>query len=250
VTDVIRCAPSQAGFAWPGVAISVIALAGASHSAGADVFTFSSLTGLSAEAELMLLNPTTLQIRLRNTSTGIPNGFDAAGSLLTTFSWDFDLPGINPGDNEITGGTIVIGPNSQSLNFDTGSYGPGTNVGGEWGFGNMDGTGALINFISGNAAQATPFGGPNLDGPVSMDGPQAGLAASPLTISLGGLGAIQDEVIATVSLSHAILNLASVIGNGMRVEFGSNAAFINIPAPGALPALLVGACAGRRRRRR
>ncbi len=98
----------------------------------------------------------------------------------------------------ITGGTVLTGPTSSSLNFSIQNVGPNENVSGEWGYGNLDGTVALTNFISANTAQATPFGGMNLDGPANIDGPQAGLVADPLLIALGGLGAIQDEVIATL----------------------------------------------------
>lgn len=213
------------------------------------VLNFSDGSGLSAEAEVQLLNPTTVQIRLRNTSTGVPNGFTAADSLLTGISWDAGHPGFN-GDPNIAGGTVEIGAASMSLNFDTGAYGPGTSLGGEWGFGNMDGTGMLPNFISANNAQVTAFGGANLDGPVSIDGPQGGIAANPLAMSLGGLGAVQDEIIATLTMTEAIT--IEDLGTTFRVEFGSDARFIetNIPGPGALVVLGAGMLAMGRRRRR
>jgi len=207
-------------------------------------------SGLSAEAEFTLLNPTTLEIRLRNLSVGAPNGFSNSDQILTGVSWDFGHPGYN-GDTMITSGTAVIGPNSQSVNFDTGSYGPGTDLGGEWGYGNMDGTGAMTNFISGNTAQATPFGGLNLDGPVSMDGPQGGLVANPPVVPLGGLGAISDEIISTLNLSLPT-DYQFLFDHGVRFEFGSDAFFIDVnvvPAPGtALIAATALVVAGRRRR--
>ena len=91
------------------------------------IFSDPAFPGLRAEVEFTLSNPptTTLQVRARNTSTGVPAGFDNADQLLTGISWDFGEPGFN-GDPEITDGTVVIGPNSQSLNFSTGTYGPGT----------------------------------------------------------------------------------------------------------------------------
>ena len=46
----------------------------AEGAAGSIIVTFSDPSGLSAEAEFSLLNATTLQIRLRNTSTGVPGG--------------------------------------------------------------------------------------------------------------------------------------------------------------------------------
>jgi len=234
------------------LAIVVSSVTILASSASADLVIFTDPSGMSAEAEFTLLNSTTLQVRLKNTSTGAPAGFGGAAQILTVLSWDFGAAGNNPGDTQITGGTIVIGPTSQTINFDTGSYGPGTNVGGEWGFGNNDTSGGLMNLISANTSGATPFGGPNLDGPAGLDGPQGGLVANPPVADLGGQGAIQDEVIATLNLSLAISNLNFLAANGTMVEFGSDALFIpgnSAPAPGGLCVLaMAGVCARRRRR--
>ncbi len=225
-----------------------IALMSATQSFGA-VYSFSDPSGLAAEATFTLVNPTTLEVRLRNTSTGVPMGFSNSDQLLTGLSWDFGLPGINAGDPEITGGTIVTGPNSSSINFSITNVGPNTSVGGEWGYGNMNGSGALVNMISGNQSGVTPFGGPNLDGPVVLDGPQAGLVANPILVPLGGLGAIQDEIIATLTISQALNNLDFLLANGIRVEFGSDAHFITIPEPATLGLIAMGGVLMLRRRR-
>lgn len=208
--------------------------------------THSAYPGLIAEVTFTIINPTTLEVRAKNTSTGVPVGFDSADQLLTGVSWDFGDPGY-PGDVEITGGSVVIGPTSQSVNFSTGSYGAGYDVSGEYGYGNMDGSGALPNFVSGNTAQATPFGGANLDGPAEIDGPQAGLVADPILVDLGGLGAIQNEFVATLTLSDEISDLDFLFDNGIRIEFGSDAAFT--PEPSAV-ALMMFASLGLLRRRR
>ena len=213
------------------------------------MFTVNGPSGLSAEVEFTLLDATTLQVRLRNTSTGLPDGFDNSDQLLTGLSWDFGAAGINVGDITITGGSAVIGPASQSVNFSTGAYGPGTDIGGEWGFSNLGISGALPNGISSNQAGTTPFGGANLDGPVELDGPQAGLLSAAFSLPLGGLGAIMDEIVATLTLSSAITEaelLNDLNANGIIIEFGSDAAFI--PAPGALALLGIAAFARRRRR--
>jgi hypothetical protein len=226
----------------------------ASNANAGGLFTFSDGSGLSAEAEWTMIGPSTLQIRLKNTSTGGPGGMSNSDQILTGLSWDFGHPGFN-GDVMILSGSVVIGPNSQSLNFDTGSYGPGYDVSGEWGFGNMDGTGALTNFISSSQAQATPFGGPNLDGPVNIDGPQAGLVAATPVVPLGGIGAIADEIVATIQLDGPYTQqqlLTDLLRNGVRVEFGSDYRFIPgefVPAPGALALLLVAGGLTRSRRR-
>jgi hypothetical protein len=219
------------------------------------IFFFSDVSGLSAEAEFTLLDSTTLEIRLANTSTGVPGGFDSSDQLLTGVSWDFGEPGFN-GDVMITGGSVVIGPTSASLDFDAGAFGAGADVSGEYGYGNMDGTGALINFVSANTAASTPFGGANLDGPASIDGPQAGLVADPVLVPLGGLGAIQHEIIATLTLSEAYTEaelLHDLFFNAVRVEFGSDAFFITtipIPEPATMTLFAIGATALIRRTRR
>lgn len=223
----------------------VLALAG---TASADIVVFTDLSGLAAEAEFTLLNPTTVRLRLVNTSTGVPMGFDSSDQLLTGISWDAGLVGINPGDPNILSGSAEIGPTSQSVNFSTGFYGPGSDIGGEWGFGNNNGTGALPNMVSGNTAGITPFGGPNLDGPASLDGPQAGLVADPILVPLGGLGAIRNEIVVEFSLNQSIASLSQLLGNGVRVEFGSDAAFITVPAPASYTLIAGFALIARRRR--
>ncbi len=107
--------------------------------------------------------------------------------------------------------------------------------------------------VDATGVQADPPGGPNLDGPASLDGPQGGLVADPLVVSLGGQGAIQSEIIATINLSASINDIGDLFGNDQlaRVEFGSDAHFITVtvPAPGVL-APLAGAMVLATRRRR
>lgn len=221
-----------------------------SASQAAFVVIGSAPSGLSASASFDLLNATTLQVRLKNTSTAVPSGFDGAASLLTGVSWDFGAPGSNALDVTIVGGTVVIGATSQTINFDSGSHGPGTNVGGEWGYSNGAQSGLLNNYVSALTAGTTAFGGPDLDGPDGLDGPQGGLAANPLTTSLGGIGAIQDEIVITMTLSGPLMNLNFLNANLVRFEFGSDAAFITVPTPGAgaLALLSLGTIVTRRRR--
>ena len=232
-------------------ALSVFAV-GAAH-AGA-IYSFSDVSGLSGEAEFTVVGAgDELEIRLRNTSTGVPGGFDESDQLLTGISWDFGDPGFN-GDVMITGGSVAIGSASASLNFDNSPpLGPGADVSGEYGYGNMDGTGALTNFVSANAAVATPFGGANLDGPVSIDGPQAGLVANPVIVPLAGLGAIQDEILINLTLDGTITQqelVDDLNANGVRFEFGSDAAFFTVPEPTTALLLLAGLVAiGVRRER-
>jgi len=231
------------------IGLACAAMAPASY--GSLLVIFNDGSGLSAEAEFELLGAgDEVQIRLKNTSYDIPLGFSNSDQLLTGISWDAGPLGFN-GDANITAGTVVIGSTSTAY-FDTGTYGPGYDVSGEWGYGNMDGTGALPNFVSANAAQGTPFGGPNLDGPSNVDGPQGGLVSSVDSVPLGGLGAIQDEVIIHIYLTQTLGSIEELFGDlgDARVEFGSDAHFIQteIPAPGVLAPLALAGFATRRRR--
>jgi hypothetical protein len=227
-----------------------VSMAAAASTHASLILNFTGPSGLSAVAEFTLLDPTTVMLRLQNTSTGYPIGFTAADQLLTGISWDAGAVGVNAGDPNIVGGTIVTGPTSFSLNFSVMDVGPGENIGGEWGYGNNNGSGLLANYISGNTTGGiTPFGGPNLDGPVGLNGPQAGLMSAAFSLPLGGIGAIQDELIATFTLSQAITSLNELLSNGARVEFGSSAYFIDIPAPSAIALFLLWGLPGSRRRR-
>src|SRR6185503_5359888 len=105
-----------------------------------------------------------------------------------------------------------------SMNFDITNVGSDADVGGEWGYGNGGTTNFYPNYISGNMSGTTAFGGANLDGPTVLDGPQAGLV-SDVHVALGGIGVIQDEVVALVDLDQAIADL-DFLDNGARVEYG------------------------------
>jgi len=210
----------------------VVALAGQAH---ATTVQFSSSSGLAAQATFTLLNGgTQLQIALQNTSTGVPDGFGSADRILTTIA--FNLGGVNILGS---GSSAAIGANSQSVNFSTGWYGPGADVSGEWGYGNnsgvLPGFAGMANHVSATESGTTRFDGANLTGPPNLDGPQGGLISPANASGLGGLGAVQDEVIFTLNLSSALSDL-SFLNNGAVVEFGSDAAFLYstvIPLPGA-----------------
>lgn len=210
-------------------AMALAVVASTTGRSRAALVTLSDPSGLSAEAEFTLLGPTTLEVRLRNTSTGVPMGFSNSDQLLTSVAFDLGGP-------SILGGAVLTGPTSSSVNFDVASVGPNANVSGEYGFGNGGTTGLFDNYISANTAGTDPFGGVNLDGPVSLDGPQAGLVADPILVPIGGLGAIQYEIVATLSLSDPLADLG-FLANRVTVEFGSDAAFITSPEPSA-PALV------------
>jgi MYXO-CTERM domain-containing protein len=235
------------------VPLSIVSLLAAFSAADCNagiIVSFSEASGLAGEAEFTLVNPTTIQVRLRNLSTGAPGGFDNSMQLLTSVAFDLGGVGNTLGDPTIVGGTVFTGASSASVNFSVANVGANADVSGEWGFGNGGTTGFFthLNFISSNNAEATAFGPVNLDATDGLDGPQGGLVASPAVIALGGLGAIQDEIVATITVSSAVSDL-SFLANGVTFEFGSDAAFITVPAPGALALLGFAGLVGARRRR-
>lgn len=206
------------------------------------------LNGLSARATFVLDDafPTLLTIELLNTSTGLPDGFSNSDQILTAISFDFGHPGYN-GDPQIIGGSVTLGPDGGSWNMDT-PVGPGANLSGEWGYGNMDGTGLLTNLVSATTAQATAFGGPNLDGPVDIDGPQGGIVTAPPLLPMGGLGAVSGKVIISLELDAPLTDLDFLDENGVMCEFGSDAAYL-VPEPVTLMLLAIGGMGLLRRRR-
>lgn len=206
-------------------------------------FSFSDASGLSGEAAFELLDADTMQISIRNTSTGAPVGFDSADILLTSVSWGFGDTGAT-----IIGGSARIGASSHSMNFDAGSFAANADVSGEWGFGNAGATGLHQHYVSGNQAGTTAFGGPNLDGSPNLNGPQGGLVSDSFVDSdLGGLGAIQSEIVVTVDLDTVLTDLSFL--SEATFEFGSDAAFFTVPTPSSIALLGLGGLLSTRRRR-
>ena len=236
-----------------GIATTVLA-----QSAAASTVQFSDSSGLSATATFALLNGgSTLQIALRNTSTGAPASFagDPANYILSGIA--FNMGGVNIVHS---GSGAHLGASSQSVNFN--SYqGPGSDTSGEFGFGNGGNTGfgSLVNFVSSSqGGNPTRFSGANLHGPPPgvLNGPAGGLISQALLGSLGGKAAINDEVIFTLNLDGVLSDL-SFLSNGAKIEFGSDAFFLDgtmttvvIPLPGAAGMAGVGlVLIGSRRRR-
>lgn len=210
------------------------------------------LNGLSVRAIFRLDSDmrTQLVIEVTNTSTGIPAGFTNATQLVTAISFDFGASGDNEFDPRIIAGAVVIGPDSESINFDQiiMQLGPGADVSGEWGYSNIGIFGLHQNFVTATRAHSTAFGGVNLDGPPNLSGPQGGLATDPSIVPPGGLGFVSDTVVIKVELDAPLYDLKFLNENGVRAAFGSDAAFV-LPEPATLWLLAPCALAARRRRR-
>lgn len=226
------------------VTVAGVFLVGANANANL-LWIWDSGDGLSAAAEVSQIDIQTIQIVILNTSTALPSWMpvDSSNQILTSIS--FNLPaGIT-----IVGGSAVLGQGAMTVNFDNvaSQLSAGANVSGEWGFGNQgDKNNLARNFISTLQAHTTPFGGPNLDGPAVLGGPQGGLIANPMITPLGGLGAIQGPVIFNIQLSGGVALSDIAVGG---IEFGSDAAFVGggqgepVPEPATLAMLSIGGMA-------
>lgn len=201
-----------------GVLCSLSAGAAAQRTIG-----FSDGAGLSAEIHVALKNGgSRLVVTVRNHSEAEPIGQWSADRCLTGFSFDFGAPGLDPSDPQIVGGSARTGPASRSVNFDLVSVGSLADVSGEYGFAN-DGGGALMpNLVSTLSLRATPFGGPNLDGPVELDGPAAGLLPLGLVaVPVGSEGVLQGTLVVELDLDRPLSSLSFLDANPSMVEFGS-----------------------------
>jgi MYXO-CTERM domain-containing protein len=231
-----------------------------SSAASAAIFNFTHESGLAAEAEFTLVSATQVEIRVRNRSTGTPEGYNATQQLLSGISFDIGLSGAFFLDPLIGGGNVAIGENSTSVNFDSGVYTDGYDVSGEYGYSNSNGSGHMQNFISSAefGGNFVAFGGENLDGPTGVVGPEGGLVSVNDLVPLGDTAAIRSEIVANITLTLPAGSIDDIVGNGVRISFGDPGAaetiFLDgvagpLPAPAALSLLGLAGLTLRRRRR-
>lgn len=206
------------------------------------------LNGLSARATFTLTKGGTgLCIKLQNTSTGLPDGFDTAASLLVSL-------GMNLGVDFASGDSAVIGAGSTGLGKWS-NLGAGDSVADEWVFSNsgagdlLQGYAQVITTSSGlGGAAATHFS----PGSGNIGGPFGGIAADPVLKSIpGNQRAVSDSILFDLTLASGITEgeLRAALEDSI-VEFGSDVQYLTpkvvIPAPGAALLGILGLAALRR----
>ncbi len=195
------------------------------------------LNGLAARATFGI-EGTQLSILLENTSTGVPDGFAVADSLLVSIG--FNLP---DGVWIAQGNAALIGPGSVGLGLWS-SRTAGDSVGEEWIWTNGSGGDLLQNYAQVISTSAGHGGGPvtRFDGGSgTVGGPFGGIAANPPLLQVPGTQpAVSNAISFDLTLNAALseTELLAVAHTGI-VEFGSNARYL-VPEPTSLFALLLG----------
>lgn len=207
------------------------------------------LNGLSARATFQSTD-NFLIIVLENTSTGVPDGFDSAASLLVSIG--MNLP---DGVVIVSGDTATIGPGSIGLG-QWSALGPGDSVSEEWAWTNSGGGdvlgsyGQIITTSEGSHA-LTLFGG----GDAAINGPFGGIAADPVLLTIpASKFAVSDSIEFALTLS-AVLTDAQLgdLARGSMVEFGSDERYLKVPEPESIVlvgGVIIGIFRRRSRRRR
>ena len=211
------------------------------------------LNGLAGRGEWNI-SGNTLTIKLINTSTGAPMGFDGAASLIVSLGFDL------PGDVMITvGNSAIVAPGATGINGWS-ARGANASIGDNWAWTNEYG-GDL--FAAGQAlarrqlvTTSSGAGGAALarfDGLTdSIGGPEGGIAADPLTNALSpNFDAVQSAALFTLTLSRGLTQneLEATARSGV-LEFGSDVRYVLVPAPASAFALLGVVPLSLRRRRR
>lgn len=205
------------------------------------------IDGLSARSTWSI-SGTQLTIRLENTSTNVPLGFEISDSLLVSLAFNLGQTSI------LNGESAVIGIDSFGLGAWAG-LGVGDSVGEEWLWTNDSGGDLLLDFSQVLSTSMGQGGGLRTDfngNPADVSGPFGGItsADSPLFMP-DSQRAVSNSILFSLTLSQTLSELdLKFLARSSIVEFGSDFQYMAVPSPGMIPILLGGLVLGRNSRRR
>jgi MYXO-CTERM domain-containing protein len=210
---------------------------------------YNPLNGLTAQA-MWRADGTNLTIVLTNTSTGVPFGAEVSDSLLVSLAFD-----LGDGISITSGVHAIIGTGSTGLGAWSGLL-EGDSVAEQWLWTN-DGGGDLLESFANVISTSNGQGGGNTfsfngDADPIVSGPFGGIAADPPLLAVPVTQqAVSNSIEFSLTLNTALtLPQLEAIAGASIVEFGSDYQYLSVPAPGAMPMLVIGALASSRRRRK
>lgn len=204
------------------------------------------LNGLSARATFTT-SGNQLTILLENTSTGVPSGFGASDSLLSSLAFNSPVSISN-------GVSSVIGAGSRGLG-QWSTRTAGASVAEEWLWGNQ-GAGDLLDDYSQVITTSNGLGGASAfhfaGASGNVGGPYGGIAGAPPRVSIpGSQRAVSNSLFFTLTMAAPLsaTQLALLTQNSI-VEYGSDKQYLTaVPAPGAIALGVIGLAMLKRLRR-
>jgi hypothetical protein len=204
--------------------------------------------GLAANA-VWSIDGNQLEIFVRNTSSSVPLGAQAADSLLVSLAFNLggDVTIVSGDIAEISAGSTGLGA------WD--ALGEGDSVADQWLWtnhfgGDLLGTYAQVISTSNGQGNGDSWSFAGQLNP-NVGGPYGGIAASPALIDVpGSQPAISDTARFSLTLSHVLNDTQlAAIANSSVIEYGSDFQYLSVPSPAVLPAMVLGLFVRRRSRR-
>jgi len=237
-------------------AAAVVVIAASSHAGFVVDYTrdagghnMNPLNGLSARATFDL-DDVAMTVLVENTSTGAPDGFDVADSLLTSIAFN-----LVDGVTILHGESAVIGAGSFGLGT-WAKLGAGDAVNEEWAWTN-DGGGDRLESFAQVLSTSEGFGSgthTRFDGIVNgnVQGPFGGIASTPPLFDIpDSQRSVRNSILFSFTLSDTLSQLElERVANRSIVEFGSDTRYLAVPGPSGAAMIVLCGLAGRRRARR